>query len=71
MDYKLDLDNPKTFNEKYLRDLLRRDRISFVAKADYTQNSEFDIVIKEIINKIKYQNTLDEIRQKQKDVKDN
>ena len=62
---------PKTFNEKYLRDLLRRDRISFVAKADYTQNSEFDIVIKEIINKIKYQNTLDEIRQKQKDVKDN
>ena len=60
---------PNTKNETYLRDLLRRDRISFVASADYTENSEFDIVIKEVINKIKYQNILDEVRKKQKEVK--
>ena len=57
---------PHTKNEKYLKDLLRRDRISFVAKADYTENSELDVVIKEIFNKVKYQNVYENLRQKQK-----
>lgn len=57
---------PDTKNENYLRDLLKRDRISFVAKADYTENEELDVVIKELLNKIKYQNNLENIRQKQK-----
>jgi len=57
---------PNTKNENYLRDLLKRDRINFVAKADYTENSELDVVIKETINKIKYLNVCENLRQKQK-----
>lgn len=57
---------PNTRNEEYLRDLLRRDRISFVAKADYTENSELDVVIKELVKKIKHQSNLENLRQKQK-----
>lgn len=55
-----------TKNEKYLHDLLLRDRINFVAKADYTKDSEFDLLIKELLEKIKYQNNLQNINLAQK-----
>ena len=58
---------PNTKNEAYLKDLLSRDRISFAVKADYTENSELDRVAKDLIQKIKYQNILEQTRMEQKD----
>lgn len=59
---------PGTKNEVYLRDLLKRNRISFVAKADYTEKSELDNVIKGIIKSIKAKSDLEEIKQEQKEL---
>ena len=58
---------PQTKNEKYLRDLLKRDRINFVAKANYTENSELDVVIKTVLNKIKTQSDFDNLNANQKE----
>ena len=57
---------PNTKNEEYLKDLLRRDRISFVAKSDYAENGELDNIAKDLIQKIKYQNLLEQKRMEQK-----
>ncbi len=57
---------PNTKNETYLRDLLRRNRISFVAKANYTEGEELDTVIKSVITKVKAQSILDNVNQNQK-----
>ncbi len=58
---------PNTKNEKYLKDLLLRDRISYVASADYTEQGELDAIIKELIQKIKYDNIANSIRLEQKE----
>ena len=57
---------PNTRNETYLKDLLRRDRINFVAKADYRENGELDQIAKDLVQKIKYQNLLEQTRTTQK-----
>ena len=57
---------PNTKNEAYLKDLLRRDRISFAVSADYTEGGEFDKIAKDLVQKIKYQNMLEQIRTEQK-----
>jgi len=57
---------PNTKNEAYLKDLLSRDRINFALPADYTENSELDLVAKDLVQKIKYQNLLEQTRTKQK-----
>ena len=57
---------PGTKNENYLRDLLRRNRISFVAKANYNEGEELDSVIKGVISKVKLQSNLEEINDNQK-----
>ncbi len=54
---------PGTKNEKYLKDLIKRERISFAAKADYSENEEFDTIIKNIIGKIEFESKLVDIRQ--------
>ena len=59
---------PNTKNEAYLRDLLRRNRISFVAKANYDEGEELDTVIKGVISKVKSQSNLEEINQEQKEM---
>lgn len=61
---------PGTKNDKYLHDLLSRDRISFVAKADYNESCELDLLIKELLEKIKYENNLQNINVAQKKVND-
>ena len=58
---------PNTKNELYLKDLLLRDRISFVASANYTENGELDQIIKELIQKIKHDNVVNQLRLQQKD----
>ena len=58
---------PDSKNEKYLKDLVKRDRINFVASADYTENGELDEIIKEFIKKIKHQSALENIRTGQRD----
>ena len=58
---------PGTKNEAYLRDLLKRNRISFVAKANYNENDELDTVIKAVIKNVKSKSDLEEINHKQKD----
>jgi 2-hydroxy-3-keto-5-methylthiopentenyl-1-phosphate phosphatase len=55
-------------NESYLRDLLKRNRISFVAKADYTENGELDTVIKGMIKSIKAKSDLEDIKTEQKEL---
>ena len=55
-----------TKNEAYLRDLLRRERISYVAKADYSENGELDILVKDLIKKLNLENQLAELRKEQK-----
>ena len=57
---------PNTKNEAYLRDLLRRDRINFIVSSNYTENGELDGIIKDLIQKIKYQNILEQTRMEQK-----
>lgn len=57
---------PNTKNEKYLKDLVSRDRINFAVSADYTENGELDKVAKDLIQKIKYQNILEQTRIEQK-----
>ena len=57
---------PNSKNENYLRDLLKRDRISFVANADYSENSELDLIVKELVQKIKHQNIVEQLRLEQK-----
>ena len=57
---------PNTKNEEYLKDLLRRDRISFAVSADYTENGDFDKIAKDLVQKIKYQNLLEQTRMEQK-----
>ena len=54
-------------NENYLKDLLLRDRISYVASADYTEQGELDKIIKELIQKIKYDNIASNLRLEQKE----
>ncbi len=54
---------PGTKNEKYLKDLIKRDRISFAVKADYSENEEFDTIVKGVIKKIKYQSELNIFRE--------
>ena len=56
-------------NEQFLRNLLRSERLSYVAEADYRENHEFDTVVKGIIKKIQYEESLNEIKQKQKQAK--
>ena len=56
---------PNTKNEAYLRDLLSRKRISFVAKADYRENQELDHVIKGMIDKIEIDTKLQSTREEQ------
>ena len=51
-----------TRNEHYLKDLLVRDRISYVASADYTEQGELDGIIKELIKKIKHDNIANNLR---------
>ena len=58
---------PNTKNEKYLKDLVSRDRINFAVMADYTENSPLDKVAKDLIQKIKFQNILEQTRMEQKD----
>ena len=54
-------------NENYLKDLLLRDRISYVASADYTEKGELDAIIKEQKQKIKHDNIANQLRQEQKE----
>ena len=55
-----------TKNEAYLRDLLRRERISYVAKADYSENGELDTLVKNLIKKCNLENQLFDLKQQQK-----
>ena len=54
---------PGTKNEKYLKDLVARERINFATEADYSDGKGFDTIVKGIIQKIKFQSTLEEIRE--------
>lgn len=60
---------PNTKNEQYLRELLRHERIDFVAEADYREDKECDTIIKQLIEKISHEYTLEQIREQQKQVK--
>jgi phosphoglycolate phosphatase-like HAD superfamily hydrolase len=60
-----------TKNEKYLRDLQFRERIDFVAEANYEENSELDTIIKELIKEIKHQSNLSSIKIAQKHISNN
>ena len=53
---------PGTNNEQYLKDLIRRDRISFAAPADYSEGGEFDNIVKGVIEKVKFNSRLNSIR---------
>ena len=59
---------PNTKNELYLRDLLSRNRISFVAKADYRDGGELDKVVKSVIQNVKTKTELEDIKSEQKDL---
>ena len=59
---------PNTKNEIYLRDLLSRNRISFVAKADYRENGELDRVVKSVIENVKTRTELEDINKEQKNL---
>lgn len=59
---------PNTKNELYLRDLLSRNRISFVAKADYRDGGELDKVVKSVIQNVKTKTKLEDIKNEQKDL---
>lgn len=56
--------------EGYLRSLLRSERLSYVAEADYREGHEFDTVVKGLIRKISNEENLNEIREKQKQEND-
>lgn len=49
-----DLETPKTKMQK----LIKEGRINFFAPTDYTENSQLDIIVKDIILKIKYDHSL-------------
>ena len=53
-------------NETYLRNLIKNERLDFIAEADYSENHEFDVIVKGIIKKIQYDESLNEIKRKQK-----
>lgn len=55
-----------TTNEQYLRDLQKRERIDFVAEANYCNGSELDEIVKELIKKVEHESNLTNIRLKQK-----
>lgn len=44
---------PETENESYLRTLLSRNRISFVAESDYSEGKELDTIVKMVLKKVK------------------
>lgn len=54
---------PGSRNENYLKDLIKRDRISYAVKADYSENGEFETLVKQVIKKIKHQSILSELRE--------
>lgn len=56
-------------NEGFLRSILQKERISYVAEADYSENSEFDTIVKGLIKKTMYEKRLHDIRKKQKAAK--
>ncbi|MBR4124395.1 MAG: haloacid dehalogenase-like hydrolase [Clostridia bacterium] len=53
-------------NEGFLRSILQKERISYVAEADYSENGEFDTIVKGLIKKTMYEKRLHDIRKKQK-----
>ena len=57
-------DNGK--NKEYLNKLINQNRINFMLKADYSKNSELEIVVKEIIQAVKHTTNLKEINKSQK-----
>ena len=54
-------------NEGYLRGLVRNDRISYIAEADYREGAEFDTIVKSVIKKVKYEKYLSDIHKNQKE----
>ena len=54
-------------NEAYLRGLVKSERISYIAEADYREGKEFDTIVKNIIKKTKYEKCLSEIHKRQKE----
>lgn len=56
-------------NEGFLRGILQKERISYVAEADYSENGEFDTIVKGLIKKTMYEKRLHDIRKKQKTAK--
>lgn len=56
-------------NEAFLRGILQKERISYVAEADYSENGEFETIVKGLIKKTMYEKRLTDIRKKQKTAK--
>lgn len=54
-------------NKKYLKDLIRGNKINFIMKADYTQNSDLEILVKDTMQNIKCINNLKLLNKIQKE----
>ncbi len=52
-------------NDKIAKQLLRDERCNFIAKADYSKDSELERIVFDILNKIALDNKLDELHIKQ------
>lgn len=54
---------------EYYKNLINQNRVDYIAKADYTEGSELDTIIKELIETIYHKNKLHYINKQQKELK--
>ena len=53
-------------NHNYLKDLIMNNRINYIVPADYSENSDIENVVKEIIESVKHTENLKALNRKQK-----